>query len=67
MPLSTRGCGGGSKEPGTGASLRTPDVELLTAKRNKAKFYSQNSSYAGRAGVFRIESVGHKRTSETQK
>ena len=40
MPLRTHGWGGGSEEPGTGVSLRTPDAELLTAKHNKAKFYS---------------------------
>lgn len=41
MPLRTCGWGGGNQEPGPAAGLRTPDVELLADKDNKAKFYSQ--------------------------
>lgn len=42
----TLGCGGGSEQPGTGVTLGTPDGELLTAKHNKIKFYSQKGGCA---------------------
>lgn len=36
--FGTLGCGGGSEEPATGVTLRTPHGELLTPKHNITKF-----------------------------